>query len=227
MGKFLYNTNRREILKGEETMQYITLIGIVIIVIGFALKLDVLAVVIVSGIVTGLVAGMDFLEILRIFPVIAIIERYGLKERAAYLIGKIRNASAGKVLSIYSVIRSIASGLNVRIGGHVQFVRPLILPMSEAAAEKSKGEKLTEAEDEEIKGLSAAVENYGNFFAQNCFPASSGVVLIQGTLVGLGYQDVTLSMISSSAFYIAFISVFLTVIQVLWYDRKLKKGGNR
>ena len=43
MGKFLYNTNRREILKGEETMQYITLIGIVIIVIGFALKLDVLA----------------------------------------------------------------------------------------------------------------------------------------------------------------------------------------
>lgn len=42
-------------------MQYITLIGIVIIVIGFALKLDVLAVVIVSGIVTGLVAGMDFL----------------------------------------------------------------------------------------------------------------------------------------------------------------------
>ena len=81
--------------------------------------------------------------------------------------------------------------------------------------------------DEDIKGLSAAVENYGNFFAQNCFPASSGVVLIQGTLVGLGYQDVTLSMISSSAFYIAFISVFLTVIQVLWYDRKLKKGGNR
>ena len=113
MGKFLYNTNRREILKGEETMQYITLIGIVIIVIGFALKLDVLAVVIVSGIVTGLVAGMDFLEILRIlgesfvnnrlmsifliiFPVIAIIERYGLKERAAYLIGKLEMHQLGK-----------------------------------------------------------------------------------------------------------------------------------
>ena len=225
-------------------MQYITLIGIVIIVIGFALKLDVLAVVIVSGIVTGLVAGIDFIEILSIlgesfvnnrlmsifliiFPVIAVIERYGLKERAAYLIGKIRNASAGKVLSIYSVIRSIASGLNVRIGGHVQFVRPLILPMSEAAAEQSKGKKLTDVEDEEIKGLSAAVENYGNFFAQKCFPASSGVVLIQGTLVGLGYQEVTLSMISSSAIYIAFISVFLTIIQVLWFDRRLKKGERK
>lgn len=223
-------------------MEYMTLIGILIIVVGFALKLDVLAVVIVSGIVTGLVAGIDFVEILRIlgdsfvnnrlmsifliiFPVIAIIERYGLKERAAYLIGKLKNASAGKVLSIYMVIRSIASALNVRIGGHVQFVRPLILPMSEAAAEIDKEKPLTEKEDEDIKGLSAAVENYGNFFAQNCFPASSGVVLIQGTLVGLGYKEITLSMISSSAIYIAVIAVILTIAQVLLYDRKLKKEG--
>lgn len=223
-------------------MEYMTLIGILIIVVGFALKLDVLAVVIVSGIVTGLVAGIDFVEILRIlgdsfvnnrlmsifliiFPVIAIIERYGLKERAAYLIGKLKNASAGKVLSIYMVVRSIASALNVRIGGHVQFVRPLILPMSEAAAEIDKEKPLTEKEDEDIKGLSAAVENYGNFFAQNCFPASSGVVLIQGTLVGLGYKEITLSMISSSAIYIAVIAVILTIVQVLLYDRKLKKEG--
>lgn len=223
-------------------MEYIKLIGIVIIVVGFALKLDVLAVVIVSGIVTGLVSGIDFIEVLRIlgesfvnnrlmsifliiFPVIAIIERYGLKERAAYLIGKLKNASAGKVLSIYMVVRSIASALNVRIGGHVQFVRPLILPMSEAAAEIDKEKPLTEKEDEDIKGLSAAVENYGNFFAQNCFPASSGVVLIQGTLVGLGYKEITLSMISSSAVYIAVIAVILTIVQVLLYDRKLKKEG--
>lgn len=225
-------------------MEYITLIGILIIVVGFALKLDVLAVVIVSGLVTGLVSGMNIIEVLEIlgqsfvsnrlmsifliiFPVIAIIERYGLKERAAYLIGKIKNASAGKVLCIYSVVRSAASALNVRIGGHVQFVRPLILPMSEAAAQKAKGKELTEKEDEEIKGLSAAVENYGNFFAQNVFPASSGVVLIQGTLVGLGFKDITLSMISSSAIYIALISVALTFVQVLWFDIKMKKGGNK
>lgn len=224
-------------------MEYIKLIGIVIIVVGFALKLDVLAVVIVSGIVTGLVSGLDFIEILRIlgesfvnnrlmsifliiFPTIAIIERYGLKERAAYLIGKIKNASAGKVLCLYSVIRSIASALNVRIGGHVQFVRPLILPMSEAAATAAKKEPLSTKETEKIKGLSAAVENYGNFFAQNVFPASSGVVLIQGTLVGLGFEEVTLSMIASSSIYIALISVVLTFVQVLWFDKKVK-GGNK
>lgn len=222
-------------------MEYIKLIGIVIIVLGFALKLDVLAVVIVSGIVTGLVSGMSIVEVLEIlgqsfvnnrlmsifliiFPVIAIIERYGLKERAAYLIGKIKNASAGKVLCIYSVIRTIASALNVRIGGHVQFVRPLILPMSEAAGEANKKAPLSETESEKIKGLSAAVENYGNFFAQNCFPASAGVVLIQGTLVELGLKEVTLSMIASSSIYIAIISVLLTFIQVLWFDKKVKKG---
>ncbi len=223
-------------------MEYVTLIGIVIIVVGFALKMDVLAVVLVSGIVTGLVAGMNFFDILDIlgtsfvnnrlmsifliiFPVIAIIERYGLKERAAYLINKIKNASSGKVLSLYMIIRSIASGLNVRIGGHVQFVRPLILPMSEAAAETSKGSQLSENETEDIKGLSAAVENFGNFFAQNCFPAASGVVLIQGTLVGLGFKDITLSMISSSSLYIALIAVVLAIVQVTLYDRKIKKGG--
>lgn len=222
-------------------MEYIKLIGIVIIVLGFALKLDVLAVVIVSGIVTGLVSGMSIVEILEIlgqsfvnnrlmsifliiFPVIAIIERYGLKERAAYLIGKIKNASAGKVLCIYSVIRTIASALNVRIGGHVQFIRPLILPMSEAAGEANKKAPLSETESEKIKGLSAAVENYGNFFAQNCFPASAGVVLIQGTLVELGLKEVTLSMIASSSMYIAAISVLLTFVQVLWFDKKVKKG---
>lgn len=224
-------------------MEYIKLIGIVIIVVGFACKLDVLAVVIVSGIVTGLVSGLDIIEILRIlgesfvnnrlmsifliiFPVIAIIERYGLKERSAFLISKIKNASAGKVLCIYSVIRSIASALNVRIGGHVQFVRPLILPMSEAAANTAKKEPLNEKEREKIKGLAAAVENYGNFFVQNCFPASSGVVLIQGTLVELGFKEVTLSMISSSSIYIAIISIVLTFVQVIWFDKKIKGGNN-
>lgn len=221
-------------------MEYLKLIGILIIVLGFALKLDVLAVVLVAGIVTGLVAGLDFVHILEIigqsfvnnrlmsiflimFPVIAIIERYGMKERAAYLIGKIKNASAGKVLSIWMGVRSIASALNIRIGGHVQFIRPLILPMTAAAAEASKGEKLSEKEEEKVKGLSAATENFGNFFAQNCFPASASVVLIQSGLAVAGY-DVTLSDIASSAIYVMVISVILTIIQVFLFDRKLKGG---
>lgn len=223
-------------------MEYIKLIGILIIVLGFTLKLDVLAVVLAAGIVTGLVSGLDFVYILEvigksfvsnrlmsifmiIFPVIAIIERYGMKERAAYLIGKIKDASAGKVLSLWIVVRSAASALNVRIGGHPQFIRPLILPMTAAAAESAKGSKLTEQEEEKIKGLSAATENFGNFFAQNCFPASSGVVLIQSGLAVAGY-DVTLSDIASSAIFVMIASIILTIIQVLLFDKKLKGGKN-
>lgn len=102
-----------------------------------------------------------------IFPVIAIIERYGLKERSAYLIGKIKNASAAKVLALYMIIRSIASAANIRIGGHVEFVRPLILPMSEAAAEKAKGEPLNEKQRDTLKGMTASIENYGNFLRKS------------------------------------------------------------
>lgn len=220
-------------------MEYIKLIGIVIIVLGFALKFDVLATVLIAGIVTGLVSGIDFIEILEIigesfvqnrlmsvfliiFPVIAIIERYGLKERAGTLIGNIKNASSGKVLSLYMMIRSLASAFNVRIGGHVQFVRPLILPMSQAAAEAKKQEALSEKQEEEIKGLCAAVDNYGNFFAQNCFFSASGVVLIHGTLAGLGY-DVTLQGIALSSIPIALITLVFTFIQVFLFDRKLKR----
>ena len=223
-------------------MEYLKLIGIVIIVLGFALKFDVVATVLLAGLVTGIVAGMDIPHILSIlgesfvsnrlmsifliiFPVIAIIERYGLKERAAYLIGKIKNASAGKVLAIYMLVRTAASAFNVRIGGHVQFVRPLILPMSEAAAKVSKQSDLSENEVEELKGHAAAVENFGNFFAQNCFAAASGVVLIQGTLSM--YKEVTLPSIAMASIPVMVITVAFTFVQVFLFDRKVKKAGAR
>ena len=223
-------------------MEYLKLIGIVIIVLGFALKFDVLATVLLAGLVTGIVAGMDIPHILSIlgesfvsnrlmsifliiFPVIAIIERYGLKERAAYLIGKIKNASAGKVLAIYMLVRTAASAFNVRIGGHVQFVRPLILPMSEAAAKVSKQSDLSENEVEELKGHAAAGENFSNFFGQNCFAAANGVVLIQGTLSM--YKEVTLPSIAMASIPVMVITVVFTYLQVFLFDRKVKKAGAR
>lgn len=165
-------------------MNYLVLIGVAIIIAGFILKLDVVAVVLISGLVTGLIAKMGFVEVLNAigtgfvnnrymslffisFPVIAIMERYGLKERAADFIKKIKGASAGMVIWLYILIRTIASAFSIRLGGHVQFIRPLILPMAEGAAQKHV--KLTEDDIEKIKGLAGASENYGNFFGQNIF----------------------------------------------------------
>ena len=45
-------------------MEIIKLIGVLIVVIGFILKLDTLAVVVVAGLATGLGAGMSPMDIL-------------------------------------------------------------------------------------------------------------------------------------------------------------------
>lgn len=223
-------------------MELIKLIGVVVIVLGFTLKFDVLATVLVAALTTGLVAGLSVMEIIRIlgesfvnnrlmsvflmiFPVIAIMERYGLKERSATLIGKIKKASAGKVLALYMIIRSCASALNIRIGGHVEFIRPLILPMAEAAARQDKGEPLDEKQKDVLKGMSAAVENYGNFFIQNVFPASSGVLLIQGALAEAGYMEVTLSSVASASIPVAVIVMLLTFLQIWLFNRQMKRKG--
>lgn len=153
----------------------IKLIGILIIIIGFLLKLDTIAVVLTSGVITGIVGGLGFGEILEtlgqafitnrymtIFfvtlPIIGLLEKYGLKERAASLISDLKAATTGKILSFYMVLRTIAAALSLRIGGHVEFIRPLIYPMAEGAAKNKYGE-LSEEETEDIKGLSASVEN--------------------------------------------------------------------
>ena len=221
------------------------LIGIVIIVAGFTLKLDVLAVVLTAGIATGIAAKIDFLEILGIIgkafvdnrlmsvflvslPVIAVLERYGLRERSSTLIEKLRNATAGRILGLYIVIRSIASALSIRIGGHVQFIRPLIYPMAEAAAKSHKKQELTEKETEELKSLSAAIENYGNFFAQNIFVGASGLLLIQTTLQENGY-NVSLKQLALFSIPMGIIAIIFTLIQVYIYDKKIiaGKGGNK
>ena len=221
------------------------LIGIVIIVVGFSLKLDVLAVVLTAGIATGIAAKMNFFEILGIIgkafvdnrlmsiflislPVIAVLERYGLRERSAALIEKLKNATAGRILGLYMVIRSIASALSIRIGGHIQFIRPLIYPMSEAAAKTHKNQDLSEKQTEELKSLSAAIENYGNFFSQNIFVGASGLLLIQTTLKENGYA-ISLKQLALSSIPIGIIAIIFTFIQVYIYDKKiiLSKGGKK
>lgn len=212
------------------------LIGILIIIIGFIRKYDTLAVVVVAGITTGLVAGMDFLSILDTIgtsfvktrymslflltlPVIGILERYGLREQASRLIGSMKKATAGSVLSIYTLIRLIAGALSVRLGGHVQFIRPLINPMAYGAAKNVNG-NVTDAGEEKIKAYAAASENYGNFFGQNVFVASAGVLLIVGTLEELGTKVDPLA-VAKASIPIAVIAFIYTTIYHVYLDKKL------
>ena len=226
-------------------MEILKLIGVLVVIVGLALKLDTLATVVVAGIITGFVAGMSPLDILTVLgnafisqristlfvlalPAIGICERYGLKDKAVDLIKKIANATTGRILSLYLAIRVFAAATSLRIGGHIQFIRPLIFPMAEAAAKSHKHNDLTEKETEDLKSLSAAIENYGNFFAQNIFVGASGLLLIQGTLQENGY-NVSLKDLSLFSIPMGIVAIIFTMIQAFIYDKKImsNKGGNK
>ena len=216
----------------------IKLIGVLIVVLGFALKLDIIAVVLVSGLATGLVSGLSFTEILNILgtsfvdtrymtlfvltlPVIGICERYGLREMATELISRAKNVTTGKLLSFYTFIREVAAAMSLRLGGHPQFIRPLINPMAQGAAISKYG-PLDEDDEESIKAHAAAVENYGNFFAQNIFIANSGVLLIVSTLEKLNY-NVDPSDVAKASVPIAICTFIVVFIFNYLLDRKLAR----
>mgnify|MGYP001459707760 CR=1 FL=1 len=219
-------------------MEILKLIGVVVVIIGFMLKFDAMATVVVAGLVTGLVAGLSPMNILDILgtafitnrtatlfvltlPVIALCERNGLKDKAVDLIKKLKNATTGRLASVYLVIRAIAASFSLRIGGHPQFVRPLINPMAQGAAIAKYGE-IDELTEDEIKGLCAANENYGNFFAQNCFMGASGTLLIVSTLTEQGYE-VNALQIASQSVLIAACAVLAGICFNLIYDTKLNR----
>ena len=201
-------------------------------------KLDTIAVVLIAGLATALVSGIDFTDFLSMLgkafvdnrlvtlflltlPMVGISERFGLKQQAVVLIEKIKGLTPGKFLSLYLFIRELAGFFSIRIQGHTQFIRPIVNPMAQAAAENKYGE-LEEADQEKIKARAAANENYGNFFAQNTFVAASGVLLITGTLKSLGY-DVAASAIAQASIPIALIVLVIATLSNLAFDRKMSK----
>ena len=214
------------------------LVGILIIIVGFVLKLDTIAVVVTAGITTGLVAHMGIGEILNtlgeafvtnrttclfmlIVPIIGLCERYGLKAKAIMLIKKASNLSTGILLSGYTLVREATIAMGVTLGGHPQFVRPLVSPMAEGAAIAKYGE-LDQEDLDKIRAYSAASDNIGNFYAQNVFMANAGILLIASTLEGLGIKVDALEL-PKVAIIVAVIAFVLWIAQNIMLDRKLKK----
>ncbi|WP_394872708.1 DUF969 domain-containing protein [Clostridium butyricum] len=215
-----------------------SLIGILIIIVGFVLKLDTIAVVVSAGVITGLVSNMSITEILTTLgssfvnnrttclfmltlPVIGMCERYGLKAKAIMLIKKASGLSTGILLSGYTFIREATISMGVTLGGHPQFVRPLIQPMAEGASIAKYGE-LDEKDIDKIKGFSAAADNIGNFFGQNLFMANSGVLLIVSTLETLGISADALK-IAQASIPVAIFAFILCIIRNYMLDRSLKR----
>jgi uncharacterized membrane protein len=220
-------------------IDYWPLLGILLVVLGFALRFNPLLVVAVAAIVTGLLGGMPFLKVLGtlghgfnenrfvtiayiVIPVIGLLDRYGLQERARALIATIRGATAGRLLIIYLGFRQIISALGLKdVAGPVQTVRPLVAPMTVAAAEKEHGE-LDEATKERVKAMAAATDNVGLFFGEDIFLAIASILLIQGSLAGFGIQ-LTPIQLSLWAIPSAICAFLIHGTRLLLLDRMLRR----
>ena len=187
-----------------EMMDLLKLLGILIVIIGFALKLDSILIIVVAAVVTAIVSGLGVEGLLEtlgerfvsnrsmaIFILIMLVtgtlERNGLKNAAAALIGRFKRASAGMVVGAYGIMRGIFAAFNVSFGGVAGFVRPIIMPMIDGAI-KAQGHEPNEDHVEELKGMASGMENIAWFFCQVLFVGGAGGLLVQSTLEPLGYH---------------------------------------
>lgn len=216
----------------------IKLIGILIIVVGFALRLNAIAIVMAAGVVTGLVGGMSIPEILATLgdtfvanrymamfiitlPVVGVLEKNGLKQVAGNLIAKMKKATPGLIAVGYTVIRGALAAFNVSFGGVAGFIRPVICPMAEASVEKY-GTKLEEEDKDTIKAMNSAAENISWFFGQVLFIAGSGVLLVKSTLEPFNYEIDPIKAIQAEV-PVFIIAVIVSGIYFMMIDKKIMK----
>ena len=178
-------------------MNYWPLLGIAIVVIGFVVRFNPVAVVVAAGLVSGLLAGKPIGELLALLgesfisnralllfaltlPAIGVLERAGLREHVHAWILKLRGMTLARLLIGYLGLRQILSMIGLtNVAGPAQTVRPLLAPMSEAAADKTFG-AVDADERQRLLALAAATDNVGLFFGEDVFVAIGAVLLIQG-----------------------------------------------
>ncbi|MCJ8158439.1 DUF969 domain-containing protein [Sphingomonas sp. LaA6.9] len=220
-------------------MHFLPLIGIAIVVIGFVLRFNPLLVVTVAALATGIAAGFDLVKVVAalgkafndnryvsviwiVLPVIGLLERYGLQQRARTLIAGLKGATTGKLLLAYLGIRQITAALGLTsVAGHAQTVRPLVAPMAEAAAEQQTG-NLDDATREKVKSYAAATDNVGLFFGEDIFIAIASILLIKGTFETYGIELAPLQL-SVWAIPTAILAFLIHGARLMLLDRTLRR----
>jgi uncharacterized membrane protein len=217
----------------------LTLLGILVVVAGFAIRLNPLLVILAAALVTGLAGGLtpqDTIAALGkafndnryisvvwlVLPVIGLLEREGLQERARVAVAKLRGATTGRLLLTYFVLRQVTAALGqTKLGGHPQMVRPLVAPMAEGAAEARHG-ALPDATRFRIRAHSAAADNIALFFGEDIFIAIASILLIKGFLEqnGILVQPLELSV---WAIPTAIAALLVHGFRMLALDRRIRR----
>jgi len=230
----------------------LVLLGILVVVAGFVARINPLLVILAAAIVTGVCAAIVpgvslpalwqaavatltafgdafndnryFHVVWLILPVIGLLERAGLQERARMLIAKVKAASAGRLLLAYLILRQATSALGLTsLGGHPQMVRPLVAPMAEGAAEVEAGGSLPDPVRHRIRGMSAATDNIGLFFGEDIFIAIGSIILMVGFLeqAGIIVEPLQLSVWAIPTAIAAFL---VHGARLSMFDRSIRKA---
>jgi uncharacterized membrane protein len=229
----------------------LVLLGILVVVAGFVARINPLLVILAAALVTGICAAIApgvsvpdlyqaavatlaafgdafndnryFHVVWLILPVIGLLERAGLQERARMLIGKVKAASAGRLLVVYLFVRQTTSALGLTsLGGHPQMVRPLVAPMAEGAAEVEVAGALPEDARYRIRSMSAATDNIGLFFGEDIFIAIGSIILMVGFLeqAGIIVEPLQLSVWAIPTAIAAFL---IHGARLIMFDREVRR----
>jgi uncharacterized membrane protein len=212
------------------------LIGIAVVILGFALRANPLLVIVAAAGSSGIAAGFAPEAVISAFgkafntnryvsapwiilPVIGLLERAGLRERARDLIAGSARATVGRLLLSYLMLRQATSAIGLTaIAGHAQTVRPLVAPMAEAAAERADP-AIDAAGRQKVRAMAAATDNIGLFFGEDIFLAVASILLIKGFLEANGII-VTPFQLSVWAIPTAVAALLIHGFRLLRMDRR-------
>jgi uncharacterized membrane protein len=220
---------------------WLPLIGVAVVAVGFLIRLNPMLVVLLAALGAGLGAGLPLLKVVAalghafnenryvtilwlILPVIGLLERHGLQERARQRIARLKGATTGRLLLVYMALRQVTAALGLTaLGGHAQMVRPMLAPMAEGAAEARQG-VLPERLRHLIRAHAAGVDNIGVFFGEDIFIAIGSILLIHGVMAGAGVEvdPLKLSMWAAPS---AVLALLVHGVRMWLLDRRLARLG--
>jgi len=153
-----------------------------------------------------------------------VLERAGLRERAAAIIAGLKGVTTGRFLIAYMALRQATSAVGLySIAGQAQTVRPLIAPMAEAATEAHDGPPAP-ATRYAVRAMAAATDNIAVFFSEDVFIAMGSVLLVVSFLSS---AKIVLDPIHISVWSIptALAAFAIHGARLLLFDRRLARGA--
>jgi uncharacterized membrane protein len=226
-------------VRGEDRM--LILLGVAVVVVGFAIRLNPLLVVVAAALTSGWFAGLSPLQVVAAFgkafnenryvtiaylalPLVGVLERAGLRERAAAIIAGLKGVTTGRFLISYMALRQATSAVGLySIAGQAQTVRPLIAPMAEAATEVHDGPPELKTRYA-VRAMAAATDNVAVFFSEDVFIAMGSVLLVVSFLTSakIVLDPLHISLWSIPTALAAFV---IHGARLLLFDRRLAHGA--